>query len=147
MRRWIGLLFLLALASAQVVREGWVRFSPGPNAAAYLTLENPGDLPLRLVGARTPVAERVELHETFMREVEGKKVKDTSLRVPPGEGGIVVRTVRLRRGDPGVELKPGGYHFMLLGLKRPLKAGEEVELDLLFAGGKVLKVVLPVEAR
>lgn len=74
MRRWIGLLFLLALASAQVVREGWVRFSPGPNAAAYLTLENPGDLPLRLVGARTPVAERVELHETFMREVEGKKV-------------------------------------------------------------------------
>ena len=55
MRRWIGLLFLLALASAQVVREGWVRFSPGPNAAAYLTLENPGDLPLRLVGARTPV--------------------------------------------------------------------------------------------
>ena len=126
MRRWIGLLFLLALASAQVVREGWVRFSPGPNAAAYLTLENPGDLPLRLVGARTPVAERVE----------GKKVMGMRpvpfLEVPP-------------KGR--VELKPGGYHFMLLGLKRPLKAGEEVELDLLFAGGKVLKVVLPVEAR
>lgn len=97
MRRWIGLLFLLALASAQVVREGWVRFSPGPNAAAYLTLENPGDLPLRLVGARTPVAERVELHETFMREVEGKKVMGMRpvpfLRVPP-------------KGR--VELKPGG---------------------------------------
>ena len=136
MRRWIGLLFLLALASAQVVREGWVRFSPGPNDAAYLTLENPGDLPLRLVGARTPVAERVELHETYVREVEGKKVMGMRpvpfLEVPP-------------KGR--VELKPGGYHFMLLGLKRPLKAGEEVELDLLFAGGKVLKVVLPVEAR
>lgn len=136
MRRWIGLLFLLALASAQVVREGWVRFSPGPNAAAYLTLENHGDLPLRLVGARTPVAERVELHETFMREVEGKKVMGMRpvpfLEVPP-------------KGR--VELKPGGYHFMLLGLKRPLKAGEEVEVYLLFAGGRVLKVVLPVEAR
>ena len=118
-----------------MVREGWVRFSPGPNAAAYLTLENPGDLPLRLVGARTPVAERVELHETFMREVEGKKVMGMRpvpfLEVPP----------------KGTGRKPGGYHFMLLGLKRPLKAGEEVELDLLFAGGKVLKVVLTVEAR
>ena len=136
MRRWIGLLFLLALASAKVVREGRVRFSPGPNAEAYLSLENPGDLPLRLVGARTPVAERVELHETYVREVEGKKVMGMRpvpfLEVPP-------------KGR--VELKPGGYHFMLLGLKRPLKAGEEVELDLLFAGGKVLKVVLPVEAR
>ena len=63
----------------------------------------PGDI---LVGRTSFKGESEPTHEErLLRSIFGEKaldVKDTSLRVPPGEGGIVVRTVRLRRGDPGV---------------------------------------------
>ena len=66
-----------------------------------------------------------------MRSIFGEKardVKDTSLRVPPGEGGIVVRTVRLKRGDPGVELKPGVREVVrvYVAQKRKLQVGDKL---------------------
>ncbi|WP_253704782.1 copper chaperone PCu(A)C [Thermus scotoductus] len=46
-----------------------------------------------------------------------------------------------------MEFRPGKYHLMLEGLKRPLKAGEKVALVLRFQDGSKLKVILPVEMR
>jgi len=139
MRRWMALPFLLGLALAQEVRlvEGWVRY-PASLAvtAAYLTLENPGERPLRLLGAEAAWAERVELHGTFHQEKDGKMVmgmRPVDFAEVPPKGRLV--------------LKPGGYHLMLFNLKRPLKLGEKVELVLKFQNGTQLKVLLPVEAR
>ncbi|AEB11198.1 DNA-directed RNA polymerase subunit beta [Marinithermus hydrothermalis] len=69
--------------------------------------------------------------ERLLRSIFGEKardVKDTSLRVPPGEGGIVVRTVRLKRGDPGVELKPGVREVVrvYVAQKRKLQVGDKL---------------------
>jgi DNA-directed RNA polymerase subunit beta len=69
--------------------------------------------------------------ERLLRSIFGEKardVKDTSLRVPPGEGGIVVRTLRLRRGDPGVELKPGVREVVrvYVAQKRKLQVGDKL---------------------
>ena len=69
--------------------------------------------------------------ERLLRSIFGEKardVKDTSLKVPPAESGIVVRTVRLRRGDPGVELKPGVREVVrvYLAQKRKLQVGDKL---------------------
>lgn len=119
------------------VEGGWARAMPlvggeegvGTNSAVYFFLRNEGGVGDRLVGAESPAAERVEIHESFvvgevmrMREVEG-------VEVPPG-------------GE--VELKPGGLHVMLLDLIRPLLEGEEVELTLLFERSGPMGVTVPV---
>ena len=69
--------------------------------------------------------------ERLLRSIFGEKareVKDTSLRVPPGDGGIVLRTVRFRRGDAGVELKPGVHEMVrvYVAQKRRLIEGDKL---------------------
>ena len=69
--------------------------------------------------------------ERLLRSIFGEKardVKDTSLRVPPGEGGVVVRTLRLKRGEPGVELKPGVREVVrvYVAQKRKLQVGDKL---------------------
>lgn len=136
--RWL-LILLGGLALAQAVAiPGWVRLVPPvvKDTAAYLTLENRGKTPLRLVGAETDVAERVSLHQDHREHRGGHVVLGMRplpyLDIPPGGR---------------VEFRPGKYHLMLEGLKRPLKAGEKVTLVLKFQDGSRLKVILPVEMR
>ena len=69
--------------------------------------------------------------ERLLRSIFGEKareVKDTSLRVPPGDGGVVLRTVRFRRGDPGVELRPGVQEMVrvYIAQKRRLIEGDKL---------------------
>ena len=69
--------------------------------------------------------------ERLLRSIFGEKareVKDTSLRVPPGDSGIVLRTVRFKRGDPGVELKPGVQEMVrvYIAQKRRLIEGDKL---------------------
>ncbi|WP_240307613.1 copper chaperone PCu(A)C [Thermus caldifontis] len=136
----LGLSLLLGGAAwAQALATpGWVRLVPPvvKDTAAYLTLENRGKAPLRLVGAETEVAERVSIHKDH-REHRGGQVVLGMRPLPyldiPGGGKV--------------EFRPGKYHLMLEGLKRPLRAGEKVTLVLKFQDGSRLKVILPVEMR
>jgi DNA-directed RNA polymerase subunit beta len=69
--------------------------------------------------------------ERLLRSIFGEKareVKDTSLKVPPGDSGVVLRTVRFRRGDPGVELKPGVQEMVrvYVAQKRRLIEGDKL---------------------
>jgi DNA-directed RNA polymerase subunit beta len=69
--------------------------------------------------------------ERLLRSIFGEKareVKDTSLRVPPGDGGVVLRTVRFNRGDDGVELKPGVQEMVrvYIAQKRRLIEGDKL---------------------
>ncbi|MGQ9927066.1 MAG: copper chaperone PCu(A)C [Chloroflexaceae bacterium] len=90
----------------------------GGTSAAYMVLVNRGRTGDRLVSASTDVAEVVELHET--------KMVDNVMQMAPVTGGIPVPA------NGQVELKPGGLHVMLIGLKRDLAAGETVRLTLKF---------------
>jgi hypothetical protein len=115
-----------------------------PDTAAYLTLVNRGRTPLRLVGAETPVASRVSLHRDHQEHKHRGHQEHKG-----GHAVLGMRPVPYVEVPPGgtVAFRPGGYHLMLEGLKRPLKAGEKVELTLLFQGGLKVKVVLPVAMR
>lgn len=115
-----GLLLAAGAALAQTplqVRDAWARPTvPGQSTGGgYLKLQSAtAD---RLVGGSSPVAERLELHSMNM---EGDVMRMRQ-----------VEAVELPAGAT-VELRPGGLHLMLLGLKAPLKAGERVPLVLRF---------------
>jgi copper(I)-binding protein len=99
------------------VQQPWARpGAEGQVGVVYLTVIDTG-APDRLVGARSPVATDVQLHESTK---EG-----TVMKMRPIEGAAVAP------GQPLV-LKPGSYHIMLMGLKQTLKEGDTVPVTLLF---------------
>lgn len=98
----------------------WSRATPGGArvGAGYLTIRNLGSKSDRLVSGKAEIAERVEVH---------------SMRVTDG----IMRMRRLTQGlEIGpiatIEFKPGGYHFMFVGLKRPIVKGESIRASLVF---------------
>lgn len=97
----------------------------------YMKITNNGTEPDRLVGAGTPAASRVQLHQS----VE----KDGMTQMIEQEEGIEIP------GGASIELSPGGYHMMLMGLERPLKKGETVPMTLRFERAGEIGVMLEVE--
>ena len=73
----------------------------------------------RLVEARSPVAGVVEIHEMAMDKDVMRMRAIPGLDLPAGKT---------------VELKPGGYHVMLMDLKQQMKEGETVPLTLVVEG-------------
>ncbi|TMN25283.1 copper chaperone PCu(A)C [Pseudoxanthomonas sp. X-1] len=113
------------------VREAWTRATPpqAPSAAGYLTLVNAGAEADRLLLVSSPMAARVEIHESRM------------------DGGVM----RMRRLDgldlpagATVALAPSGAHLMLIGPRQPLLAGQAIEVVLRFARAPAQTVRLQV---
>ncbi|QQQ01582.1 copper chaperone PCu(A)C [Lysobacter enzymogenes] len=122
-------------SGAQVAIDApWVRATVPrqPATGAFMRLTAARDL--RLVGARSPAAEHVEVHEMAMQGQMMRMRQVASLDLPKGRA---------------VALAPGGYHLMLIGLQRPLRAGEKVALTLLFedADGKRSEQQVHAEVR
>ncbi|MCA0457915.1 MAG: copper chaperone PCu(A)C [Chloroflexi bacterium] len=102
-----------------------------PNSAAYALLLNLTDTDNVLVSAEGTVSEAIELHEMIMGDGDVMQMR-------PVEGGIPVPA------GAAVELRPGGLHVMLIGLKGELAVGSTIDLTLNFAAGEPLTVTLPV---
>ena len=100
------------------------------NSALYVTITNHGHEPDALVSAATPVATSVELHQTI--EQGGKRVMQPRSQFDIPTGGTL-------------ELKPGSYHIMLLGLKQALSPGETVPVTLVFQKAGKVAVEVPVK--
>ena len=99
-------------------------------AGGYLVIENKGTSPDRLVGGSTEAAATVQIHHMKM---EGDMMKMRAL--PEG--------VEIPAGGT-VELKPGGYHVMMMGLVQPLHEKACVEVILTFEKAGELPVMLSV---
>lgn len=115
----LALVIMGAFASsafAQVtVSDAWVRGTVQGQkvTGAFMRLSSAEDT--AVVGVESPVAGVVEIHET-RKEGDVMRMRPVGkLDVPAGKT---------------VELKPGGYHIMLMDLKQPLKAGEFVPIKL-----------------
>lgn len=125
---------LLAWASAghaQVqVKDAWARPAVQGQSAtgAFMSLTSADGA--RLVGASSPVAGVVEIHEMAMDGNVMRMRAVPGIDLPPGRS---------------VDLKPGGYHVMLMDLKRPLKLGERVLVELRFETRDKRLVTQPVE--
>ncbi|MGN9764823.1 copper chaperone PCu(A)C [Micromonospora sp. SD12] len=103
------------------VRDPWVKAADAGMTAAFGTLVNDGDTDVTVTGASTDVSP-MELHEMAMRD--GRMVMRAK------QGGIVVRA----RSSHALE--PGGDHLMLMDLRQPVRAGDQVSFTLTFADGR-----------
>lgn len=120
-------------AGTPTVTDAWVRvpMTPTGPAGAFMTIANPGSEIDALVGASSPVAEAVEVHQTTM-SADGSMGMSPIDRLEIPAGGRVALT-------------SGSYHIMLIGLKQALKAGDTVELTLTFE--KAGTVIVEAEVR
>ena len=100
------------------VRDAWARTTVAGQAATGVFARIAAPSGARLVGGSSPVAGTVEIHEM--------KMDGNIMRMRQLEQGL-----ELPRGE-AVELRPGGYHIMLMGLKQPLAAGTQLPLVLRF---------------
>jgi copper(I)-binding protein len=104
------------------IRDAWVRSSvPGQKATgAFMKIS--AKEATRLIGVTSPVAAVAEVHEM--------KMENGVMKMRAVVGGLDIAA------DKTLELKPGGYHVMLLDLNTALVKGSTVPLTLLFKDGK-----------
>lgn len=116
----VSLIFLAttALVQAQVtVQDPWVRGTVPMQQASGAFMQLSADKDTRLVAAKSPVANVVEIHEMVMDNNIMKMRQIPGLDIVPGRV---------------LELKPGGYHVMLIELKQQLKGGDVIPITLVF---------------
>jgi copper(I)-binding protein len=128
--------FALADSGSIKIENAWLQAVPpvADATAAYMRIKNLGQTPLTLIGALSPIATKIEPMITTRQERNGKEIMGMenvqNLEIPAG--GVL-------------ELKPGGNHLMIIGLRSHPKEGERVRLTVQFApGDQRLDVDLPV---
>lgn len=122
---------LPSLAASPVPHDAWIRETPPSvaTAAAYARIEGAGTAD-RLIGARTDVCDRVEIHTHVAQNGVMTMTKIEALAIPAGGAAT---------------LAPGGDHLMLMGLHHPLKAGDTVSFTLVFENGG--EITVPFQVR
>ena len=123
---------LAAVAHAQVtVKDAWVRATVPQQKAtgAFMQLQSARDS--RLVSASSPLTPNVEVHEMAMQDNVMKMRQVPAIELPAGKA---------------VDLKPGGYHIMLMNLTQAVKEGETVPLTLTFEGKDGQRETVDVKA-
>jgi copper(I)-binding protein len=123
-RHIIATLFSAAVilpAHAQVaVKDAWIRATVPAMKATGAFMQLTASEDSRLVEAKSPVAGVVEIHEMAIeKDVMKMRALPNGLLLPAGKG---------------IELKPGGYHVMLMDLKQLIKEGDSVPLTLTIEG-------------
>lgn len=126
----------LAAGAAEVaVTDAWSRPAVG-TGVVYATITNRTDHPVRLIGAASPLAAKVEVHESMAMTMGG-----------PGSGSAMTMKPIASLAIPAhgsVVLKPGGYHLMLMGLRQDLAPGQHVHVTLRFASASAVRVTAEV---
>jgi len=102
------------------IADPWSRATPkgASVAAGYMKIINAGTAPDRLISGSSDVAPAFEVHEMSM--------DNNVAKMRPIKGGLEIK--------PGetVELKPGSFHVMFVGLKKPLSPGDHIKATLVF---------------
>lgn len=91
--------------------------SGGAVTGAFMLVQNTNDQADMLLSAASEAAEDVQIHETTMRDGVMSMAEIYGIEIP---------------AQGHVELKPGGYHIMLIGLKEELKDGDTLTIMLYF---------------
>ena len=117
-----------------VISQAWSRATPGgaKTGGGYLTIENKGTTPDKLIGASADFAGKIEVHEMT--------TNNGVMKMRPVEGGLTI--------DPGktVKLAPSGLHLMMMDLKSPLKQGDKLPVTLQFEKAGKVTVTLDVQS-
>ena len=129
----LSILSIAAVFGADIEIEGaYARASIpyAPNSAAFFVIKNNSDKDIAITSANSDIAEKNELH-THIKENQMMKMMKIEKLVVPAKSSL--------------ELKSGGDHVMLMGLKKELKAGDEISLELSFSDGDKKSIKVPVK--
>ena len=115
------------------IESAWARATPGKtrNGGAYFVLKNTGSAPDRLVAVRGDIAKRVEIHTHHMDNGVMRMRRVKGIDLPAGAS---------------VQMKPGGYHVMFIGLHKPLKKNEQFPLTLVFERAGEMNTIVSVKS-
>ena len=143
MRQTLLIAGLLGLAAATMrPTTRWARSHRRPmvtrnaershECAGYMKITNTGTTPDRLISGSSDVAPKFEVHEMTMENGVAKmRLIKGGLEIKPGET---------------VELKPGSFHVMFVGLKKPLTTGGHIKAALVFEKAGTVNVEYDVRA-
>ena len=121
-----------AIAQTSVqISDPWVRATVPQQKATGAFMQITAPKAMRLLEVRSPVAGVAEIHEMSMTDNMMRMRQVKELALPAGKA---------------VELKPGGYHVMLLDLKGQVKAGDKIPLTLVVEGEDKHRVTIEVNA-
>jgi copper(I)-binding protein len=124
---FMGLMMLSpAMASDLVFGALQFRATVGsmPSSAAYLSITNHGAMDDQLLAVESSLARKTELHTM--------EVTNGVMKMRQIDGGIAIPAGKT------IQLAPGGFHVMLIGLKAPLNGDENYQVTLVFEkAGKV----------
>jgi copper(I)-binding protein len=114
-----------------LVERPWARATPpgAQTGAAYMTLVNNGAVVERLLGATSPLADKVQFHATVEEKGVSRMRETPTIEISPGAKATFA---------------PGGQHIMLVGLKQPLKEGQSLPLTLEFETAGRIEAVVPI---
>ena len=127
-----ALIFAAFPVMAQVtVKDPWVRATVSAQKATGAFMQITSAQDARLVEAKSPVAGVVEVHEMVMEKDVMKMRAIKGLDLPAGKT---------------VELKPGGYHVMLMDLKEQMKEGATVPVTLVLEGKDKKRSTVEIKA-
>ena len=115
------------------LENAWVRAVPpvSKNTAVYFTIKNFSGKDDVLTNVASDVSVNAELHNVTLEPSGAKSMNK-------------VAQIAIKAGQ-SLSLKPGGYHIMLIGLKKPLQKGEHVSLRLHFQRAGWVLIELPVK--
>ena len=133
-RMWLVWAAFMALgaAHAQVtVNNAWVRATVAQQTATGAFMQIRSTQTLQLVGVRTPLTPVAQVHQMSMSNGVMRMAEVASVEVGPTQP---------------LELKPGGYHVMLLDLKRAVQPGQPILLTLVFSRPSGPEIEVPVKA-
>jgi hypothetical protein len=135
MRRFVTAA-LLALITAPVmaditVKDPWVRATVPQQKATGAFMQITAPKAARLVEASSPVAGVTEIHEMTMDNDIMRMRAVPGIDLPAGKA---------------VELKPGGYHVMLMDLKAPITEGQDVPVTLVIEGADKKRETVVIKA-
>ena len=124
-----------SMADKIIVSQAWARatFALAKTGAAYINLKNDSPTAVTLLSANVlgDFANSIEIHQTLMQ--------DDVMQMRPITEGIAIS------GGKTLAMKPGGTHFMLLGLKTGLKDGETIQVQLVFSDESIKNVNFPIK--
>ena len=118
--------------AALTVSETWAKALESGMTPVFGTIENTTGEDITVSGASTAAAKVAELHET----VAGS---DGTMKMQPKEGGFVIPA----KGT--FKLEPGANHIMLMDLTQPVKAGDDIIVELKLADGGTTKFTAQVK--
>ena len=120
-----------AFAQTVEVKDAWVRTTVQGQKATGAFMKLTAKDGAKLVGVSSPAAGVGEVHEMKMEGDVMKMRAVPALELPAHQS---------------VELKPGGYHLMLMNLKQPLAAGQHVPVTLSVQDAQGAKSTLSIQA-